>query len=88
MEVGAVIGIIKLFTVGVIQIVLPILVIILVVALIFGVLQSVTQVQEQSLTFFPKLFALIVVLLLSGNWMYKQAVSSYTEYFEQIIRMF
>jgi len=48
---------------------LPVLAVILVVGLAISLLQVVTQVQEMSLTFVPKLLATGVVLIAMGPWM-------------------
>ena len=53
----------------------PILIVSLTVGLAVSVLQSVTQVQEFTLTFVPKLGALAIVLVLSGNWMLHELIS-------------
>jgi flagellar biosynthetic protein FliQ len=47
----------------------PFLVITLVVGLLVSVLQVVTQIQEMTLTFVPKLIAVVVVSLMFGTWM-------------------
>lgn len=47
----------------------PILLATLAVGLIISILQVVTQIQEMTLTFLPKLAAVIVVFLISGGWM-------------------
>ena len=39
------------------------------VGLLVSILQTVTQIQESSLTFVPKLIAAAVVLLVMGGWM-------------------
>jgi flagellar biosynthetic protein FliQ len=39
------------------------------VGLLVSILQTVTQIQESSLTFVPKLIAAAVVLLVLGGWM-------------------
>lgn len=59
----------------------PILVVSLAVGLAVSVVQSVTQVQEVTLTFVPKLAAVAVVLVLGGNWMLGQLVSFTRELF-------
>ncbi len=46
----------------------PMLIASLVVGLIVSVLQTVTSIQEQTLTFVPKLIAVFLVLMLFGNW--------------------
>ena len=39
------------------------------VGLLVSILQTVTQIQESSLTFVPKLIAAAVILLVMGGWM-------------------
>ena len=46
----------------------PMLLISLIVGLIVSVLQTVTSIQEQTLTFVPKLIAIFIVLMLCGGW--------------------
>lgn len=47
----------------------PILGAALLVGLVVGVLQAATQIQEMTLSFIPKLLALVVALFWAGNWM-------------------
>lgn len=47
---------------------LPPLLASLVVGLVISLLQALTQVQEQTLTFVPKIIATIVVLIISANF--------------------
>lgn len=47
----------------------PVLVVSLIVGLIVSVFQAVTQINEATLTFVPKIIAVAVVLLLAGPWM-------------------
>jgi len=47
----------------------PILIVTLVVGVVISVLQVVTQIQEMTLTFIPKLIAVVVVFLMTGAWM-------------------
>jgi flagellar biosynthetic protein FliQ len=53
----------------------PLLIITLLVGLIVTVFQVVTQVQEMSLTFVPKIIAAIVVLVIFGPWMLKRLLA-------------
>ena len=39
------------------------------VGLIISIFQAVTQIQEQTLTFVPKIFAIFIALLVFGPWM-------------------
>ena len=53
----------------------PILIVSLVIGFIISLLQSVTQVQEMTLTFVPKVIVVALVLLFAGNWMMHEAVT-------------
>jgi flagellar biosynthetic protein FliQ len=46
----------------------PMLIASLVVGLIVSILQTVTSIQEQTLSFVPKLIAVFLVLILAGSW--------------------
>ena len=48
---------------------LPILLVALVVGLIISILQATTSIQEQTLTFVPKLIIIALILLVAGTWM-------------------
>lgn len=50
----------------------PILAAGLVTGLVVSIFQAVTQIQEMTLTFIPKLVAMLVVLALLGHWMLGQ----------------
>lgn len=53
----------------------PLLGLTLLVGLLVSVLQAVTQVQEMSLTFVPKLLAAAAVLALFGPWMLRKLLA-------------
>jgi flagellar biosynthesis protein FliQ len=61
------------------KVALPILGIGLIVGLVISVFQAVTQIQEQTLTFIPKIIALAAVLLIGGPWMLNQLLSYTTD---------
>jgi flagellar biosynthesis protein FliQ len=52
----------------------PALLISMIVGLIISIFQAVTQIQEQTLTFVPKLIAIALILLILGPWMLKTLV--------------
>lgn len=63
--------IIDIFTqtlVLIIKVSAPMLLVSLVVGLIISILQTITSIQEQTLTFVPKLLAIFLTLMLAGNW--------------------
>ena len=47
----------------------PILLSAIVVGLAISIIQSVTQIQEQTLTFVPKILAVFLAMMLLGSWM-------------------
>lgn len=47
----------------------PLLLISLIVGLIISIFQTVTSIQEQTLTFIPKIVAVFVGMILCGSWM-------------------
>ncbi len=47
----------------------PILLISLIVGLIISIFQTVTSIQEQTLTFVPKIICVFVSIMLLGHWM-------------------
>ncbi len=51
------------------QISLPVLGVSLVVGLLVSIFQAVTQLQEPTLTFIPKILAVVVVIVVAGPWM-------------------
>lgn len=55
----------------------PLLCAALVVGLIVSVVQAVTQINEATLTFIPKMLAIVVVLVVMAPWM-TQMITSYT----------
>jgi flagellar biosynthesis protein FliQ len=66
------------------KIALPLLLIGLVIGLAVSVFQAVTQIQEQTLSFIPKVLALAAVLLIGGPWMLNQLIGYTTELWGQI----
>ena len=62
----------------------PILIVGLVVGLVVSVFQAVTQIQEQTLVFIPKIIAIVAVLIIAGPWMMNSMISYTEQLFEQI----
>lgn len=50
----------------------PLLLCTLLIGLVVSVLQVVTQIQETSLTFIPKMIGAVIVLVVAGPWMLKR----------------
>ena len=47
----------------------PLLIISLVIGLVVSIFQTVTSIQEQTLTFVPKIIAVFLTLIVLGHWM-------------------
>jgi flagellar biosynthesis protein FliQ len=62
----------------------PVLLTALLVGFVVSLFQSVTQIQEVTLSFVPKAIAVGVALLVSGNWMLHEMVSFTNSLFGQI----
>jgi flagellar biosynthetic protein FliQ len=65
----------------------PTLAVSLVVGLAISIFQAVTQIQEMTLTFIPKLFAVGLVGVLVGPWMLQSLVQYTIELYGQIPQM-
>jgi flagellar biosynthetic protein FliQ len=57
------------------KVAMPLLLAGLVVGLIVSVFQAVTQIQEQTLAFIPKIVAIAAVLVIGGPWMLGQVLT-------------
>ena len=66
------------------KIALPMLMVGLVLGLLVSIFQAVTQIQEQTLSFIPKILGLGVVLVVLGPWMLDQIMTWTEELYGQI----
>jgi flagellar biosynthesis protein FliQ len=66
------------------RVALPLLGVGLIVGLAVSIFQAVTQIQEQTLSFIPKILALAGVLIVGGPWMLNQMLSYTTELWSRI----
>ncbi|GGJ82310.1 flagellar biosynthetic protein FliQ [Pilimelia anulata] len=62
----------------------PILLTALLIGFAISLFQSVTQIQEATLSFVPKAIAIGVALLVAGNWMLHEMISFTIALFERI----
>jgi flagellar biosynthetic protein FliQ len=65
----------------------PLLLVGLVVGLAVSLFQAVTSIQEQTLSFIPKIIALALVIVVLGPWMLGQLVTYATNLYESIPNM-
>ena len=52
----------------------PLLLVSLCVGLIISIFQTVTSIQEQTLTFVPKILAIFLMLMVTGHWIMNQMI--------------
>ena len=77
MSIGDVISIMRGAVTQIISIIAPVLGLALIVGLIVGILQAVTSIQEQTLTFLPKLLVILLVIAFLGGFMFS-SLGEYT----------
>ncbi len=70
MSIGDLVSLMRNGVLEVLVITAPVLGAALIIGLLIAILQAVTSIQEQTLTFVPKLFAILAVLALLGGWMF------------------
>lgn len=61
------------------RLVMPVLLAALAVGVVVSLVQTITQIQEQTLTFVPKLVTVGAILVLGGHWMMAEATSYVTD---------
>ncbi len=66
---------------------LPVLGVSLVIGLIISLIQAITQIQEVTLTFVPKIIGVVAIMALLGPWMLQQMLSFTTTLFNFIPRL-
>ena len=57
----------------------PVLLISLVIGLVISIFQTVTSIQEQTLTFVPKILGVFITMMLIGHWMLTQLTTLITD---------
>jgi flagellar biosynthesis protein FliQ len=66
---------------------IPLLGVGLIVGVLISIIQAVTSIQEQTLSFIPKVLAMAVVLVVGGPWMLNQLLSYTAELWQSIPNM-
>jgi flagellar biosynthetic protein FliQ len=62
----------------------PILLTALLVGFLISLFQAATQIQEQTLSFVPKMIAVAIALLVTGNWVLAQLVDFTHQLFAEL----
>ena len=72
MDTGTVINIARQTVWIIVKTAVPVLLVSMIVGLVISLFQTLTSIQEQTLTFVPKLIAILLTLMLLGAWMLNQ----------------
>ena len=59
----------------------------LIVGLVVSLFQALTQIQEQTLTFVPKIIATILVIMITAEWMMNTLIEFSTRAFDLMLRV-
>jgi flagellar biosynthesis protein FliQ len=70
MTLGSVVSLIRGSIFEILLLSSPVLIVALVVGLVVAIFQATTSIQEQTLTFVPKIMAILGVIALLGGWMF------------------
>jgi flagellar biosynthetic protein FliQ len=82
MSIGEITALLQRGILEVLLLAAPLLFSALIVGLVVAILQATTQIQEQTLTFVPKVIAILLMLAFLGGWMF----SSLGEYTAELFR--
>lgn len=88
MDAGVVMDIASNAMVTAIMVAAPILLVSIVVGLAVSIFQATTHIQEQTLTFVPKVLAIVGVLILFGPWMITVLTTFITDLYSSMNTMF
>jgi flagellar biosynthetic protein FliQ len=84
MSIGDITNLLRQGILEVLIIAAPLLLSALIVGLVVAILQATTSIQEQTLTFVPKIIAILGILALLGGWMFSRLGQYTTELFRRI----
>ena len=87
MSVGDAVSILRGGIVEILVLSAPVLLVAMLIGLVVSILQATTSIQEQTLTFVPKIAAIMVVLALLGGWMFGSLAQYTRDLFAMIPQM-
>lgn len=87
MSVSQIMQVVQAAVLTIIKVSAPLLLVSMGVGLVISILQAATQIHEQTVSFVPKLVAILVVLLVFGSWMIDSLKDFTTYIFEMIAKL-
>ena len=83
MNTSPIIDIFKPFYKGV-MILMPVAGVSMIVVIIIAVIMAMMQIQEQTLTFLPKMASIVLVIIILGPWMFQELTTLILDLFDKI----
>lgn len=84
MDLASVTGILRSGVLVALKITAPVLILSMLVGIVISIFQAATQINEQTLSFVPKLIVIVVVLIVLGPWMGSMVMDYFTQIFTLI----
>lgn len=84
MDLSNALDVVRSGVMTVIKLSAPILIVSMVIGLVIAIFQAATQIHEQTISFTPKLLAILLVLIIVGSWMMEN-LQEYTRYIFDLI---
>ncbi|MCI5645759.1 MULTISPECIES: flagellar biosynthesis protein FliQ [Treponema] len=84
MSIGTIVNVMRSGIFQIFILILPVLSAALIIGLIVAIFQATTSIQEQTLTFLPKLIVILLVLALLSGWMFSELRDYTVKLFEII----
>lgn len=84
MSIGTIVNVMRSGIFQIFILILPVLSAALIIGLIVAIFQATTSIQEQTLTFLPKLIIILLVLALLSGWMFSELRDYTVKLFEMI----
>ena len=75
MSIGDVVNLMRLGITEVVMLSGPVLIVALVVGLVISIFQATTSIQDQTLTFVPKVLAILGTLAMLAGWIFSQLIT-------------
>ncbi|PFJ17219.1 flagellar export apparatus protein FliQ [Bacillus cereus] len=84
MNTSPIIDIFQTFFYKGVMILMPVAGISMIVVIIIAVIMAMMQIQEQTLTFLPKMASIVLVIIILGPWMFQELTTLILDLFDKI----
>ncbi|WP_426940484.1 flagellar biosynthetic protein FliQ [Bacillus mycoides] len=84
MNTSPIIDIFQTFFYKGVMILMPIAVVSMIVVIIIAVIMAMMQIQEQTLTFLPKMASIVLIIIILGPWMFQELTMLILDLFDKI----